>query len=334
MKRDAGPLDGDTRAVRRVSRAVGLQLTIASAAVVVLAILAAIFFVLDQLQPSELLEKPRPGEDKIYVDAGDMMTALIVVGVLAVVLSGVIGWWVARRAVRPIAEALRVQRTFVADASHELRTPLAVLDARLQVLQRGLAADDPSTEPVAELRRDTWTLVEIVNDLLLAADTSGGARDTTEAVALAPLIERSIDDLRTLGEPRGLIVEFAASGAGELRAQISAISYQRCVVALVDNALVHSPDGSRVQVALGVEHGMAVLTVRDHGSGIRGIEPSRIFDRFAHGTATDAQPDGRRTGFGIGLALVRDVAVRAGGWVDVRESSADGTVIALGVPTA
>jgi two-component system OmpR family sensor kinase len=74
--------------------------------------------------------------------------------------------------------------------------------------------------------------------------------------------------------------------------------------------------------------------VRDQGPGIQGISPARIFDRFAKsGTATGGGGT-TRTGFGIGLALVRDIAVGNGGTVTVEETSASGTVIALTVPRA
>ena len=138
--------------VRRASRMVGLQIAIASGALVVAAIGAAFFFVLDQLRPAEVNEPPRPGEHKIYIDATEALIAFVIVGVLAVAIAGVLSIIVTRRAVRPLGRALQLQRDFVADASHELRTPLAVLDARLQVLQRGLPADDPSAATVTELR--------------------------------------------------------------------------------------------------------------------------------------------------------------------------------------
>ncbi|WP_431280324.1 hypothetical protein [Leifsonia poae] len=114
--------DVDALAVRRASRIVGLQITIASGALVVAAIGVAFFFVLDQLRPAELLEKPAPGEHKIYIDSTEAMIAFVVVGVLAVAVAGTLSLVITRRAVGPLGRALSIQRTFVQDASHELRT--------------------------------------------------------------------------------------------------------------------------------------------------------------------------------------------------------------------
>lgn len=324
----AEPLDSDARAVRRASRVVGLQITIASGALVIAAIGAAFFFILDQLQPSELSEKPLPGEHKIYIDSTEAMIAFVVVGILAVAIAGVLSLVITRRAVLPLGRALRIQRTFVQDASHELRTPLAVLDARLQVLQRGLSESDPSRETVAQLRDDTRTLIAIVNDLLLAAeiDEAGVSRTPVPVMAAA---RSAVAAMQVLAAQRGITISLEAEG--EPATTVSATSMQRCVTALLDNAIAHSPAESTVRVGITAHRGEAVVTVTDQGSGIQGIEPSRIFERFAHAAPAGGSPQPRAS-FGIGLALVHDIASRNGGSVDVVATSAEGTTIELRLP--
>jgi two-component system OmpR family sensor kinase len=165
------PADSDTEAVRRASRLVGWQITIASAAVVFVVIAAVFLFVLAKVTPSELFQ-PSPDRNNIDISADDLLIVAILLGGVGVVLAGLMSWTITRRAVRPLGDALRIQRAFIADASHEMRTPLTVLDARLQVLQRGLAADDPSSPAVMELRRDAKSLMAVVNDLLEAAEAA------------------------------------------------------------------------------------------------------------------------------------------------------------------
>ena len=78
-----------------------------------------------------------------------------------------------RRAVRPLAQALALQRDFVADASHELRTPLTLLSTRAQLLARSLQDTDVGGDIREDSRgvvRDTSRMVAVVDDLLLAAD--------------------------------------------------------------------------------------------------------------------------------------------------------------------
>ncbi|GAA1441886.1 sensor histidine kinase [Leifsonia poae] len=319
--------DIDATAVRRASRIVGLQITIASGALVIAAIGVAFFFVLDQLRPSELAEKPRPGEHKIYIDTTEALVAFIVVGVLAVAVAGVASLIITRRAVGPLGRALHMQKAFVQDASHELRTPLAVLDARLQILQRRLPADDPSSPIVEELRADTRALIDIVNDLLLAADPQDAS---PEPIPVVPAVERAVDAMRVLAQPRGIRVALDADGEPSVAVPIA--SLQRCVTALVDNALTYAPDASTITVTVRTQGRRMLLTVADAGPGIQGIDPQRIFDRFARAprpAGAEARPS-----FGIGLALVREIAARHGGSVDVAQTSEEGTVLELSLPLA
>lgn len=322
------PRDADREAVRRASRIVGLQITIASGALVVLSIAAAVVFILDQLRPTELRERPLPGEHKIYVDTTEALIAVVVVGVLAVIIAGGLSLLIARRAVHPLGEALRIQRTFVQDASHELRTPLAVLDARLQILQRQLGRDAPEAPLVAELRADTRALIDVVGDLLLAAEPVPAVADSEPAEVNGP-VAAAAAAMRVLADRRAIRINVAAPQP--VFTLVAGPSVQRCVVALLDNALAHSPDGSGIDVAVENRGREAVITVTDHGAGIRGIDPARIFDRFAHSPSSQ-RTDAGRTSFGIGLALVQEVATRHGGRVEVVRTSAEGTTIAIVLP--
>lgn len=325
--------DSDAAAVGRASRIIGWQITAGATALVLFLVVVSIIFVIDQSQPAELLEKPDPGESRIYVDSTAVLIALIVVGIVAIAIAGTLSWVVARRAVRPLGEALRMQRSFVADASHELRTPLTVLDARIQVLQRGLAPDNPISPTVAEIRRDTLALVAVVNDLLLAAANEAPG-EAAPVVDVAPLIEQAVASIRLLADQRGVRVNFECDHDGEVLARIPAASIQRCVVALLDNAIAHSLTDSQVSVSLHVSKSTFDLIVADQGVGVQGIDPAQVFDRFAHSTAPEHPSASQRGGFGIGLALVRDIAIRNGGKVELRETSPAGTAFVLTLPLA
>ncbi|MHA7986182.1 sensor histidine kinase [Rathayibacter sp. CAU 1779] len=319
----------DAAAIARASRAVTAQITIAAAAIVVLVVVLSVAFIIDQSQPSELLEKPAPGETKIYVDADDMLIALIVVGIIAIVLAGLLSWVIARRAVRPLGEALRMQRTFVADASHELRTPVAVVAARVELVRQELDAGEDPTQNLSELRQDVGLLSDVITDLLIAASPPADAeqRTPTDAVATA---ESTIADLQVIATERNVAVHLDA--APGIATPVPSTTLRRCIVALVDNAIGHSPAGGTVGVTIAParDHSFFVVSVRDEGSGIVGIDTRRLFERFARGV--DAASGGERTGFGIGLALVRDIADRYDGRVEVTDTSSAGTTFTLTLP--
>lgn len=329
-QRNTRLVDADARAIHRASRIVGTQITIASGALALAAIGAAFIYILDQLRPAELAEPPQPGDHKIYLNTTEALIGLIIVGAISVVIAGVLSALLTRRAVSPIAQALRMQRTFVQDASHELRTPLAVLDARLQILQRGLTSDDPTATTVSELRSDAHDLIEVVNDLLLAAGTGTEAEPgSNSASPIAPAISHAVEAMRVLADPREITIGLEIDG--DPASTMPSTSLQRCITALLDNALRHSPNGSAIAVSVTTTRSHAVITVTDRGAGIQGIDPDHIFDRFAHSSPSPVAPPTRRS-FGIGLALVRDITTRHGGTIRLAETTPSGTTFEMRLP--
>jgi two-component system OmpR family sensor kinase len=317
-------LDPDAQAMRRASRSVGGQITAAFGILVLVVLSAAFAYVFTHIKPSHVFD-PGRHESTIDVDGLDILVAAVVIGVTAIALAAVLSWFATRRAVRPLGEALRLQRRFVANASHELRTPLAVLDARLQLLQRGLADTDPSAPRVAELRRDATTLVQIVNDLLETAEELGGPASATAPVLLDPILELACDSLRILAEERGIGLELDTPEG--VSVWVPSASIHRCIMALLDNALRFSPSGSTIRVEVRTDRARAEIRVIDRGTGISGIEPIRVFDRFSRG-----DEEAGTNGFGIGLALVKDTVERYGGSAAVESTGPTGTTVLLRLP--
>jgi len=327
VNRPGGPDDLDARSVRSAALRTAVQVAGVSAGLVIGVLGLAAIVIVQQSRPSELLERAKPGQSKIYVDANEVLVALVVIGVLAIAVVGLASWAISRRAVAPLGAALRMQRSFVADASHELRTPLTVLDARLQVLTRKLQRREPYDDTLAAARRDARIMIDLVTDLLLVAEASAIDSRTrrVEGCDLRPVVLSSVRDLEVLAAERSLTI--AATVENEARVGLSELSLRRALVVLIDNALAHSPDGGRVDVVAGVDRGRAVVRVTDAGGGITGIDVDQVFERFSHGPDT-----GRRRGFGIGLSLVRDLADRHGGRVVVDSTSERGTTMRLELP--
>ena len=326
--RAAPDQDWDRVAYRRSVIGIAHRVAGVSAALVVGIILLVVAYVVWQLTPGQQHERPGPFDVHITLDTVDLTVAVLGVGGLAIIFAGIASWVIARRAVRPLTEALRVQRTFVADASHELRTPLAVLHARVQRLRMMVPTDDPRRSVVNDVSADTRILIDIVNDLLEAA----AGTPTVQGVAhLEDAMDALRRDMSVLADERHVRLRVESHRS---TAAISPTQLQRCLIALTDNAIGHTPPGGTVTVSAVQERDRVCVRVQDTGGGITGIEPSRIFDRFAHGAA--AVPPGSaetRTGYGIGLALVRDIAVRVGGDVTVEATGTDGSTFALRLPT-
>jgi two-component system OmpR family sensor kinase len=256
-----------------------------------------------------------------------LVIALVSVGAAGLALAGGVGLAMGRRAVRPLAQALALQRDFVADASHELRTPLTLLSTRAQLLARSLQASDVAgdiREDSQGVVRDTSRMVAVVDDLLLAADA--GSAGSQVPLDLGLLCSELADSARAYAEERG--IELIAEQPTEAVVEGNAVALRRALTALVDNALAHTPEGGRVTLISGRDRDLCTVDVADTGTGLDPEVADRIFDRFHSGR----QRADRRS-YGLGLSLAAGVAAGHGGTLTVVSSGPTGTTFRLTLPS-
>ncbi|WP_062205400.1 sensor histidine kinase [Demequina salsinemoris] len=320
--------EGDARLVREASRRVGFWIAASLSVLVLVVLVTEVVIVLDQVPLGQLVD-PSRDEPVITVEGRDVIWGGALVGVLAVVVSGVLALAATKRAVAPLVDALGRQRRFVADASHELRTPLAILDARLQLLERSMDGDDANLTLVRQLREDSRGVIGVVNDLLDSMEPA--TQDEPTPTPVAPVVDDAVAALGMLAQERGVTVT-SVPAEDAPSALVARAGLQRSLVALLDNAIKHSPEGGTVTVACSSERAMVAIAVADQGPGIRGIDPARVFDRFARSSDATDGGGSARTGFGIGLSLVQETVGRFGGAVEVTDTSASGTTITMRLP--
>ncbi|WP_456823829.1 sensor histidine kinase [Cellulomonas sp. P5_E12] len=267
--------------------------------------------------------------DESREELARLVVALLVAGAVGVLLAGLGAVWLTRRAVQPMVAALSLQRRFVADASHELRTPLTLLATRAQLLDRHMSADWGGASPervqhdVDGLLADAAALTAVLDDMLLAADARSVDSVLVETVALA---QEVVDAARATALQRG--VQIAREGDPTALALASPVALRRAVTALVDNAIDHAT--TSVEVVVLNRDGRVAVRVRDDGPGLP--DSDRLFERFASHRDTE----GDRRHYGIGLALVAEVAAQHGGTVSAasRDDGRPGAVITLELPAA
>ncbi len=220
------------------------------------------------------------------------------------------------------------QRQFVEDASHELRNPLAVAQANLE-----LVIDDAEASP-AELRRaaeiahaSTSRVSQIVEDLVAQA------RHRVPRAAIAPV------DLRVLSEEvaaemsaeaarRGIRVLADGPVGSDARQPLvngDGAALRRAVTNLVANAVRLAPPDSAITISTGVRDHRAIVSVSDQGPGIDPRDHEAVFERFWRGDAAGK-------GLGLGLSIVRQVAQRHGGTVELVSARGQGSTFTIALP--
>ena len=325
ISRKPAPAHADTPQLRRAALTVGLRIAVAIALMVVVVIIAAALYMLNLSHHPEVAASDTSA--RVYVESNDMLKAMAVAGFAGILAAGAIGWLSARSAIRPLGRALELQRRFVQDASHELRTPLTILDARVQLAEHKVEPNTDAARLLDQIRQDTAVLSATVEELLLAA--TGESHGTAESVEVSAVVDGVMAGLQDLAATRD--VQLQATHSGDAWVRIQASSLRRAVLGLADNALNHTPRGGSITVTTAMAGGKVLIKVTDTGGGITGIHPDRIFDRFAH---TSTPPSGGRRSHGLGLALVREIAVAAGGSIGLGATGPGGTTMELTLPTA
>jgi signal transduction histidine kinase len=206
-----------------------------------------------------------------------------------------------------LAAARRRQRAFVADSAHELRSPLASMRTQLEVAQHLGEGGELATDLLADVTR----LAALVEDLLLLARAGTDARppskrESLEVRALLVATAARYADAR---------VPVSAADGPAVYASANAEELARVLANLVDNAVRHA--STSVVLDVGVEGGLAVLTVVDDGPGIPAGERERVFERFAR---LDDARDRDAGGTGLGLPIVRELLRRSDGSISLHDN--------------
>ena len=214
-----------------------------------------------------------------------------------------------------LEEGFRGQREFTADAAHELRTPLAILRAQIDMIgDRQLAQS---------LRHDVENMSRLVNQLLEMAELETfviGPDEIADLAAVSAEVASFLAPIALADDKR-----VAVTGArGPVRVRGNPDMLVRAVRNLVENALVHTPPGSTVEIAVDA-HG--AISVHDRGPGVPMAEREQIFRRFW-------RRDRRRQGSaGLGLSIVARIADQHGARVSVTDRTGGGAAFTLIFPS-
>ena len=236
----------------------------------------------------------------------------------------------------------RSRQAFLGTASHELRTPLALLQATVELMDEALAAPVPDIDNArrgaATAGRQTRRLARLATDLLDLSRLDGEValrREPIDLRDIAAAVQAEFEarareagvQLRGEGDvPFDGETAFAGNGGSAVNAIGDESAVARILGILLDNALRYAAGGGAVTTTVEANGHHAVLRVADRGAGLAPGERSRVFGRFERGAAGE-----RTSGFGLGLAIGRELAQRMGGDLEA-EPAERGATFALTLP--
>ncbi len=230
-----------------------------------------------------------------------------------------------------IAVLMRSVHDLSDHVAHEMRTPLARLRSRLERARRdigpdigshdigtpdanGEAAAQPKLIPVARIAHlafdgainETQKIIDMFSALLdiAAAESAAGDFRGLKPVDLAQTVADVVDIYDVVAEDRSITLDVSTVSATILG---EPILLMRMIANVVDNALKFAPLGGKVSISLSLLGADAVLEVADNGNGIAAAFQNNAFERFARADGAQQTP-----GHGLGLTLVRAIALRHG----------------------
>ena len=226
-------------------------------------------------------------------------------------------------------------RRFAADASHELRTPLVTIRGFSELYRHGaLATKEDVAMAMGRIESEAKRMGSMVEDLLMLARLDEQRPLQLKPVDLQLLAHDAVVDTKASSGDRTIRLtglDDASPTAAPVQGDEAKL--RQVVGNLVGNALRYTPEGSPIELAVGVRNtpsgSVSVIEIRDHGPGIPETETNKIFERFYRADTSRTRETG---GSGLGLAIVAAIVGSHGGTVQVAETDGGGATLVVSLP--
>ncbi|MFF1882806.1 sensor histidine kinase [Pseudarthrobacter sp. NPDC058196] len=226
-------------------------------------------------------------------------------------------------------------RRFAADASHELRTPLVTIRGFSELYRHGaLSTEEDVATAMGRIESEAKRMGSMVEDLLLLARLDEQRPLQQKPVDLQLIAHDAMVDTQASDRSRTITLAGLDGGPARPAPVLGDEAKLRQVVGnLVGNALRYTPDGSPIELAVGVRstegEARSIIEVRDHGPGISEEDAAKVFERFYRADTSRTRETG---GSGLGLAIVAAIVGSHGGSVRVERTDGGGATLVVSLP--
>lgn len=221
----------------------------------------------------------------------------------------------------------KTRRDFIANLSHELRTPVGAVSLLTEMLVDEEDAET-RTQLTTRMLIETERMTETIDDLLELSRIESSAETYDDIVIVQSLLEEAVERTRVQAESGGITIGALAPGE-PITLFGNRTQLMTALVNLVENAVKYSAPGDTVSVRARLDDEGVALVVQDTGRGIPARDLDRIFERFYR---VDRSRDATTGGTGIGLSIVRHVALNHGGEISVESFEGEGSTFTLVLP--
>ncbi|MHB1199956.1 MAG: ATP-binding protein [Polaromonas sp.] len=221
-----------------------------------------------------------------------------------------------------VAQAMAVQRRFVADAAHELRSPLTALSLQTERLESA-EMSAPARERLVTLRGGLQRTRLLLDQLLALARAQQGISTEVPAISVQRVFRQVLEDLMPLAQVKHIDLGVPVNSDAALG--VAVVDLTTLIRNLVENAIRYTPAGGRVDLSVQTAGNSVIVQVDDTGPGIPEGERERVFDAFYRSLGND------EVGSGLGLSIVKAIADRVGAEISLDDSALKGETRGLRV---
>jgi signal transduction histidine kinase len=230
------------------------------------------------------------------------------------------------RLAKSLEEVESNRREFLQNVSHELRTPLSYMRGYTEAMLEGVTDSEEERQNYLRIiHKETARLTRLVNDLLDLAQLEGDSYPMKrEPIPFAQLVMDVTDRFKLPLEQKKIRLSLELDEEAIIEGDPDRL--EQVVSNLLDNAIRYTPEKGEILLKMKQNEGYSVLEIKDTGRGIPKDDLENIMDRFYRVHKSRTRNKG---GFGLGLAIVRQIVLKHGGTIDIESTPGKGTAISL-----
>lgn len=258
--------------------------------------------------------------------ASQLYLQLVYFNLMVLLVATTGSYFLARRTLKPIQAAHEAQVRFTAHASHELRTPLAAIRADTESVLLTKKDDARLYKNTLKANlRDVTRIEELANHLLNVARFRSSPYETI-TVDFRDLVSQASKEIKRTHKKSKINIELSDS---IIKVRCDPIAVRQVVISLLDNSIKYG-ENKPIKVVVDVDDKRALLKVIDSGMGISDKDLPHLFEPF-YRSASKQEKNG---GFGLGLALAKEIVESSGGSITANSRKEGGSVFSVHLPLA
>ncbi len=236
-----------------------------------------------------------------------------------------ISFFLSKTAVKPLEQAIDMERRFITDVSHDLKTPISVALANNNIIRSSPQSAVQEQLSWLDSTDDSLkNMLGMINDMLtLSSLESVRAETKKEPVNLSELAEKCVLQMEAIAYEKGVTMESEISPSITVKTDGGYV--QRIFGGLIDNALKYEPTGGKIKATLAREKKNVAFSVTNFGTTIKEEDLPHVFERFYRSDKARTE----KQGHGLGLAITKQLSEMIGAKVEVSSSEENGTTFTV-----